>query len=463
MTNALPARLTPRVLGAAAAAGVALGIVYALSPLTVWFAIAMAVIVNAAIRGVEGNERRWLLAVLVTGIVLRVAAIGGLFLVTNHAKVSFGSFFGDEEYFIRRALWLRNIALGLPVHVADLIYAFDQYSATTYLYFLAFVQVLVGPAPYGVHLLSVAFYVSGSVLLYRIVRPAFGRMPALLGLALLLFLPTLFAWSISALKDPVFFLLTASALALSEKVARGPGLALRVASAAAIAGLVAALESIRPGSGGALAAASVVGGLAIAAVVSRPRLLIASIVFVPIVAGALLSRPSVQVKAYSAVRIAAQQHWGHVATPGYVYHLLDDRFYVDRGVIEDMGFREAGRFVVRALERYVTVPLPWEAESRWTLAFLPAQIVWYILVALVPVGFVYGCRRDPLLASLLLAHALVAATVIALSSGNIGTLVRHRDLALPFIAWLSAVGACELLTRARGWTFAKAWGQPAES
>lgn len=143
-----------------------------------------------------------------------------------------------------------------------------------------------------------------------------------------------------------------------------------------------------------------------------------------------------------------------MATPGYAYRLLDDRFYVDRGVIGDMGFRDSGRFVVRAFERYLTVPLPWEAESRWTLAYLPVQIVWYILVALVPAGFVFGCRRDPLTASLLLAHALVAAIVIALTSGNIGTLVRHRDLALPFIAWLSAVGACELLSRA---------GTPADS
>jgi len=80
---------------------------------------------------------------------------------------------------------------------------------------------------------------------------------------------------------------------------------------------------------------------------------------------------------------------------------------------------------------------------------LPAQIVWYILVALVPIGFVYGCRRDPLVAGLMLAFASVAALAVALTSGNIGTLVRHRDLALPYLVWLSAVGACELLSRRR--------------
>ena len=443
------AGLSSRVLRRVAICGVILGVVYALSPLTVWFALAMILIVRAAVAGLEGQERRWVLTLLVVAIVLRVIAIGGLFALTNHAKVPFASFFGDEEYFIKRSLWLRNLSLGIPIHVADLKYAFDEYSATSYLYVLAFVQVLVGPAPYGVHLLAVAFYISGTVLLYRTVRPPFGRMPALLGLGLLLFLPSLFAWSISALKDPVFFLLMASSLALAVKIARGPGVPRRLLAAGAVTVLVVALETIRPGSGGLLSVASVAGGLAIAAAVSRPRLLIASMVAVPVLAGAVLKYPEAQVKTYSAVKAAAQQHWVHVATTGYVYRLLDERFYPDRGEIDDMEFREAAAFVVRALGRYVTVPLPWEVRSRWALAYMPAQIVWYILVALVPVGFVFGCRRDPFTAGLLLAYALAAAIVVALSSGNIGTLVRHRDLALPYLVWLSAVAMCELLSRGR--------------
>ena len=36
---------------------------------------------------------------------------------------------------------------------------------------------------------------------------------------------------------------------------------------------------------------------------------------------------------------------------------------------------------------------------------------------------------------------------MALTGGNIGTLVRHRGLALPYLIWLSAVGADALLTR----------------
>ena len=48
-----------------------------------------------------------------------------------------------------------------------------------------------------------------------------------------------------------------------------------------------------------------------------------------------------------------------------------------------------------------------------------------------------------------IGYTLVAAVTVAMVSGNVGTLVRHRGLAIPFMVWLSAVGACELIARAR--------------
>jgi len=282
--------------GVAIAAGVVVGAVYALSPLTVLCLAALTGIVCWARRGLDGDERRWLTAILVVAIVARLVAVAGLFAVTDHARVPFGSFFGDEEYFIKRSMWLRNVALGIPLHGADLIYAFDEYSATTYLYLLAFVQVVAGPSPYGVHLLGIAFYLAAIVVLYRLVRSTLGAMPALIGVAGLLFLPTQFAWSISALKDPLFFLLTATSVVLATKVVRGPGWISRVSSAATIVVLALVLETIRQ-AGGLLCAAGVLGGLATALIVQRPRLLLAAVVVVPIAAGAALSRPPAQVSA----------------------------------------------------------------------------------------------------------------------------------------------------------------------
>jgi len=45
---------------------------------------------------------------------------------------------------------------------------------------------------------------------------------------------------------------------------------------------------------------------------------------------------------------------------------------------------------------------------------------------------------------LLVSCIVVAAVPISLSNGNIGTLVRHRDTVVPFIVWLSGLGAVSL-------------------
>ena len=412
---------------------------YALSPLTVWFGVAMWALHRYATSGFDADERRWLTALLVVAAALRVAAVAGLFVTTNHAQTPFGIFLGDEEFYIRRSIWLRNVALGVPIHSADLIYAFDDSGWTSHLYVLSFAQVLVGPSPYGVHLVGITLYLFAAFMLFRLVRPAFGRAPSLMGLLLVLFLPSCFAWSISALKEPLYFLLTVSGISLAMTLVSDRRWAVRVLALAALVALVAAIQTIRD-AGAVLTGGGIVLGLAAAWVIRRPKVLVAVAVALPIVIGVALESPKRQIQVYTAVQFAAHQHWGHVQTPGWVYTLLDERFYHDVSTLADLGFVDEARFIVRAVERYVTVPLPWEVKSTTALAYLPEQLIWYGIVALLPFGLLFSLRRDALLTSLLVSVAGVAGLAIALLSGNVGTLVRLRVLAIPYLASLGMVG-----------------------
>jgi hypothetical protein len=429
-----------------AAAGILVGVAYTLSPLTVLCLLAIALLIWLSGRGLEPAERHRLEMILIVAIGVRVLAVAGLFLLTDHARVPFGSFFGDEEYFLRRSMWLRNVGLGIPIHSADLIYAFDDYSETSQLYVLGFLQTLVGFAPYGAHLVGITLYLGTAVLLFRLVRPAFGAMPALVGLVLMLVLPSLFAWSISALKEPLFFALTAGTLSSVVAAIREPRWQWRIPFIAiAIAGALI-LQTLRR-AGFVLEAASVAGGIALAWTIVRPRLFVAAALAITLAGAVVLSRPRVQFAVGEALIQAATYHRGHIWTPGLTYRLLDDRLYGELVDIRTMRGDEAARYVARALMAYVTVPLPTQIYSAAALAFLPEQMVWYLLVALVPAGLVFAMRRDVLIASLLLTHAAVAALLIAFTSGNIGTLVRHRGFALPYLIWISAVGVCELVAR----------------
>jgi hypothetical protein len=96
---------------------------------------------------------------------------------------------------------------------------------------------------------------------------------------------------------------------------------------------------------------------------------------------------------------------------------------------------------------YVAEPLPWKMESRALLAFMPEQIAWYALALLLPVGVYAGLQRDVVVTGMLASHAAVTILIVAVASGNVGTLIRHRALALPYVVWLSAVGAHEIIRR----------------
>ena len=433
-------------LYASAAIGVLLGLVYALSPLTVWFALAMIALLRWSGRGLPVAERRWIQWLLLAAIATRIAAIAVLFLATDHARVPFGSFFGDEEYFIKRSLWLRNVALGIPIHRADLIYAFDDYSYTSYLYVLALLQVLVGPAPYGLHLFGAAVYLAGAVLLFRVVRPSLGPVAAFGGLTLLLFLPSLFAWSISALKEPLYFAIGAGTLVAAVKAVREPRWTTRLGLTVAIGAAAIVMQTIREG-GFAIAAGGIIGGLVLAALSLRPRIAWVLLFAAPFVVALAWRVPDVQIASWRAVRQVAKVHWGHIQTAGYTYKVLDDRLYHDRSSIDSMDRGEVLRFLVRAGVSYLTVPLPWKIESRAALSYVPEQMVWFLMLALAPLGVASATRRDPLVTWLLVAFALAAAVPVALTSGNVGTLVRHRGLAVPFLVWLSAAGVAELTVR----------------
>jgi hypothetical protein len=145
------------------------------------------------------------------------------------------------------------------------------------------------------------------------------------------------------------------------------------------------------------------------------------------------------------LRESIRYHAGHVLTAGFTYQLVDPRYYDDGNQIPGIGPREASQYVVRSVIHFIVEPWPWTARSSAMLAYLPEQLAWWAILALVPIGVVAGLRADALLTSTLLAHALAVMMMVALTSGNIGTLIRHRGLVLPYLVWLAALGAYRLL------------------
>ena len=319
------------------------------------------------------------------------------------------------------------------------MYAYDESIQTGFVWMLAGLHLLFGPSPYGVHLVSACLYVGGACLLYRLVRPSFGAPASLMGLALLLFLPSLFAWSVSVLKEPVFFALMAGVVALTVAALRTPSLALRGLAVALVAMAAGAAQTLREG-GLVIAGFGPAAGAAAAFVARRPRIAVAGLALALAIAPVALTRGAVQDRIVSGLARAAEKHWHHVNTPGQSYRLLPPAFYESAPSAGTLTRQEAATLIVGGMAAYVAMPAPWAMGSAASLAFLPEQLVWYALLCLLPMGLVEGWRRDRTLTAVLTVQLIVAVALVAVTSGNLGTLVRHRAIALPALVWFSALG-----------------------
>lgn len=427
-------------------AGVVLGVVYTLSPLTVLCTFVLVLIVRWAAWDLTGREWDWFVILFTIAIAIRLTVVGALLVGADESR-PYAVFFGDEWIFKSRPIWLRNVGLGLPISSADFIYAFDETGRSAHLYVLALLQALVGDAPYGAHVFNVMIYVGTVAILYRVIRRSFGWGVALGGSAVLLLLPSLFAWSVSVLKEPSFIALSFAELFMVLAVVRAPHWWQRMLAAAAVIILAFAMEELRYGAL-RVAAIGALGGLAAFWMVKSPRRMVAAAVVVPVALVIVIAQPRVQERVLGLSRELARFHIGHVLTPGISYKLLDPRYYGSRWIdVWQMGGREALQFGIRATVAYVVEPTPRNLQSPLLWAYLPEHFTWLLLIAMVPFGLVIGVKRDPLLTAVLAAHAAATIMMVALTSGNVGTLIRHRGLVLPYVVWFSFLGAFVLLAR----------------
>jgi hypothetical protein len=256
---------------------------------------------------------------------------------------------------------------------------------------------------------------------------------------LLLFWPTLFAWSVSVLKESTQLFCASLLMAGAVRVWREPVLRRRLAWAAAALAAIAMLTTLRSG---AVQIAILGLGLAFAVRALTPHRRAAAALLLLALCGGWWVRE----RLLPIIKVAAGRHLGHVQSAGASYRVLDSRFYAGgAAALPSMTATEAARFLVNAAIAFIVVPLPSRAGSALAVALMPQQMAWYAVVLLLPLGFAAGWRRAPWLTSLLAGYAVAGLIVIAPNSGNVGTLVRHRDAVVPFALWIAGLGLSRVL------------------
>ena len=423
-----------------------LGVAFAVSPGGCVILALLGLLTSWAVRDMNGAERRWTLTILVVAIGARIAAIGLIALSADPEGGSFAALFPDGHYAVARSLWIRNAAVGVAVAPINYFHAFrPDYGSTAYNTVLAAVHLWFGPSPYAVHFLSTLWFFAAVIVLFRVVRASYGRFAALLGLGVLAFMPTLFGWSASPLKEAPSAVLIAIAMLSVVAAVRAPDLAVRLAALPVAVLALAAVRALRP-DGLWIALAGLALGVA-AYVISVRRALVMPALAVMVVAAAVaLGVPRVRDRIAAQITAAATRHAAYSLSVGHSYRLLDDRYYPPNasssGTFSAAADpRGALRFLARAAVRFVTAPEPWVVRGRREVAVIPQQMLWYVLLACAAYGVRYGYARAPLLTCLMAGLVVASWALIGPASGNFGTLVRHRDSVMPWLAWLSGAGA----------------------
>lgn len=96
-------------------------------------------------------------------------------------------------------------------------------------------------------------------------------------------------------------------------------------------------------------------------------------------------------------------------------------------------------------------PFPPLARTLGDVAMIPEMLLWYLCLAFAAVGVVRTWREGRLAQ---LAYPLMILFMLfgllSLVEGNVGTLVRHRAMVVPFVVILGAIGAGPVSVRLPG-------------
>ncbi len=140
------------------------------------------------------------------------------------------------------------------------------------------------------------------------------------------------------------------------------------------------------------------------------------------------------------VRKLYGQHVGHINTGGTIYRVLNDKYYKDADLVMGMGFRE---FIVTATSliiHFLFEPFPSRMAKLSFFLTYGQVLLWYFLLFFAFFSIFRRKIHSNKTYSLILIYVLSGTLALALGSGNVGTLMRHRDIIAPFYFILAAVG-----------------------
>ena len=344
-------------------------------------------------------------------------------------------YFSDASYTLLRSLWIAKYHLGKITNYLFLS-ELKNYGESLYNYIIAFVFYLFGFQPFHIVMMNLLFGCAMIIVMYQLALILFCKRVACYTVLFISFMPSLFIISLMPLRDiavslnlVLFFFFIAktltefrwryvlyiplSSFTLTLLRSRIPYSYLLLFFVFSVIAMWFFQKRRLPLLGGLLLIVFSINYF-------QPRL------FQPL-----------KEQAVTGLNELYHFHKAYV-TVGTTYKILDNHRYHESEKVLITAPLEHVRVFFRAWWHFLLQPFP-RADGR-VVSFITSceQLIWYLCLPLLAVGIfmslhIYASR-------VLLCFIFILSSLLALSSGNVGTLVRHKTMITPFLFMYVAIG-----------------------
>jgi hypothetical protein len=424
--------------------GMLLGILFTFFEGTTIMLAVIAITTIALWNFLPNSDRRFLMALFITGISLRIIIFAIAYIISI-SKGGTGDLVPDSRFYTFRALYNLRAWTGETRYVNPIEGLVGE---NGYLYVLAFFYFLLGihklplynPVLFSEKLINCLIGTLAGIVIFYISKDIFGKKVAKIASLFAVFYPTFILWSITNIREPYNILLIC--LIIFSLVRLQKENKFRYYAIIFISVLL--VESVRRYMFVPMLAVIGTSLLTIAwrnFKVKKVSILIPVIIMATLILNLTSYGRTIRDKFLNPKRIVGESflmHRGIVFSGGPVYKIYDDYTEVPRGFKLIKGYFKGWIY-------FLFVPFPWTISSITQLMAYPAIIIWYTMFPFSLIGIFFAIRHRMIISFSLIFYLFLITSLYALSAGNIGAAIRHRDLVLIFYFIFSAAGLLRVL------------------
>ncbi len=433
--------------------GIAVGYLSLVNPGGLLVLVLVALCTVILWRFTSAENRKFIMTLFFIGVASRIIIFLILFLFSTFAGKS-GWLFGDSWGLYNFAwAWAQQMD-----GISDIIYfeAMDghlypflnyqitgiwQYGYNSLTYLLGTVFHFFGPLKFSPRLINCLIGVGAGIFIYYIVKDIYGKRTAKLSAILTVFTPSLFLWSLGFLKDIPFVFIGCAILwsfVRFQKTKRALYLIILIFA-------ILAQYTMRPNLSPALIIGTfILSYFLISEIRWRKKIIVFICLLILIVPlsrmidfKTIVSNQATHVLTYSR---------GVINTGGSIYKIFDDKYY--RGgsmsLSNNISYIDFTKGFFKGWFYFLLVPFPWKIHTNLLLMSYPQVILWYLFIPFVFIGMITAFRYKWRETFIFFVYIILYGSIIALHSGNIGTVFRHRDMLNPIFLIFGSLGLMKI-------------------